>query len=191
MEKLIGMHSEARRLHSRGAVGPTQLDCAEEPVLETAMDERTKTTGESTRAAADGAKQQHMSTAKELMTKSAHVVTDAIAAEATERAQVAMGVVTQEGNALAKALENAAAQAERDGARLVHAPLRSIAAVCQSVADRSHNEGPQQLIADIEDFGRREPIALFAAAAALGFLGTRALRAGAQARALTSNTGRS
>lgn len=155
------------------------------------MDERTISRSVTTGVdAADGAK-QHMSSAKELMTKSAHVVTDAITAEATERAQVAMGVVTQEGNALARALEGAAAQAERDGARLVHAPLRSIAAVCQSVADRSHAEGPQQLIADIEDFGRREPIALFAAAAALGFLGTRALRAGAQARGLGSNTGRS
>jgi hypothetical protein len=158
------------------------------------MDERTSTRSVATARVApdatDGAK-QHMSSAKELVTKSAHVVTDAITAQATERAQAAMGLVAQEGHALAKALQNAAAQAEQGGTRLVQKPLRSLAEVCQSVADRSHTEGPQQLVADIEAFGRREPIALFAAAAALGFLGTRALRAGAQARAHTSSTGRS
>jgi hypothetical protein len=135
----------------------------------------------------DGPKRQ-MSGAKELLAKSAHVVTDAIAEHATERAQVAMGAVTQESKALANALQNAAEQAEQDGARLMNEPLRRIAAFCQRVADRSASEGPKQLVADLEDFGKREPLALFAAAAALGFLGTRALRAGAQARAVTSGS---
>lgn len=146
------------------------------------MNEQIQTLDGSAEEDVGGAKRQ-MSGAKELLTKSAHVVTDAIAAHATERAEVAMGTVAQESKALASALQNAAQQSERDGARLVHEPLRRIAAFCQRVADRSKNEGPQQLVADIEEFGKREPIALFAAAAALGFLGTRALRAGAHARA--------
>lgn len=108
--------------------------------------------------------------------------TDAITTEATTQAKAAFGNVAQEGKLLASALGAAADQAERDGARVVQEPLRQLAAFCQRIADKTENQGPKQMFTELEDFGRREPMMLFGAAALLGFLGTRALRAGTQAR---------
>lgn len=126
---------------------------------------------------------------KAQLTHAAHEATDAIATEANAQAKAAIGTVAQESKVLASALEGAAEQAEREGARLVQEPLRRIAAFCQRIADKTESDGPRQLFAELEDFGRREPVLLFGAAALAGFLGTRALRAGAAAQPNASHGG--
>ena len=122
------------------------------------MEEQTQPMRDAARGALDGAKR-----------------------EATERADAAMGTILEESKALANALRGAADQAERDGARMVHGPLRSVAAMFERWADKTASDGTRHVFSSLEAFGRREPLAFFGAATAVGFLGARALRAGAQA----------
>jgi hypothetical protein len=105
--------------------------------------------------------------------------TDAVKTEAKDQAQAAIGAVAVESKALAGALRCAADQAQHDGARVVQEPLRQIADLCQRFADKTADRGMREVFAAVEDFGRRQPLAFFGAAAAVGYLGTRALRAAA------------
>jgi len=105
-----------------------------------------------------------------------------VADKATERAGAAAGTVAQEGRVLANALRAAADQVEREGGRMVHGPLRSVAAMFERWADQAQRGGPQQWFSSFDEIGRREPMAVFGIAAMAGFIGTRALRAGARAR---------
>jgi hypothetical protein len=56
---------------------------------------------------------------------------------ASERAKSAVGMVAQETHTLADALRGAAEQAERQGSRVVHEPLRKMADFCEQIAGRA------------------------------------------------------
>jgi hypothetical protein len=146
------------------------------------MNEQTQPTHDATRGALDEAK-AHARDVKEQVQEGTREAMRVVAEKAGERADAAIGTMAHEGKALANALRNAADETQRDGARMVSGPLRSLAGLLERWADRTEQAGPQQWFSDLEDFGRREPLALFGVAAAAGFLGTRALRAGAQTRA--------
>lgn len=103
----------------------------------------------------------------------------AAAGRASVRAKSAIDVVARETHTLADALRDAAEQAEREGARVVHEPLRKMADFCEQLAGRAGEQDPKQLLTGLTDLGRREPLMLFGAATAFAFLGRKALRAGA------------
>jgi hypothetical protein len=101
-----------------------------------------------------------------------------VAGQASERAKTAFELVTHETSALAGALRGAAEQAQRDGTRVVHEPLRKMADFCEQLGQRTGQRSPGQMVSGLADLGRREPLMmLFGATAALGLLGTRAVRA--------------
>jgi hypothetical protein len=145
------------------------------------MEEQTQPMRDLAVDALEAAKQQGRQ-AKDSLEQGARDAIRTATEKATEGADAVVGTVAREGKALANALRSAADQAEREGARSVQGPLRSAASMFDRWLERAEGQGIQQWASGFESFGRREPLALFGAAAALGFLGTRALRAGVQAR---------
>ena len=111
----------------------------------------------------------------------AQKVVGAAAGRASSRARSAAGVVAHETHTLASVLRGAAEQAEREGSRVVHEPLRKMADFCEQLAGRAEEQDPRQLINGLTDLGRREPLMLFGAATAVALLGRRVMRAGAAA----------
>jgi hypothetical protein len=101
------------------------------------------------------------------------------AGRASVRAKSAAHLVAHETQTLAGALRGAAEQAEREGARVVHEPLRKMADFCEQLAGRAGEQDPRQLFNGLTELGRREPLMLFGAATAVAILSKRAGRAGA------------
>ena len=102
----------------------------------------------------------------------------AAAGRASVRAKSAVDMVAHETHTLAGALRGAAEQAERDGSRVVHEPLRKMADFCEQLAGRAGEQNPRQLFTGLTDLGRREPLMLFGAATAVAVLSRRASRGG-------------
>jgi hypothetical protein len=101
---------------------------------------------------------------------------------ASVRAKSAVDIVAHETHTLAGALRGAAEQAERDGARVVHEPLRRMADFCEQLAGRAGEQNPRQLFTGLTELGRREPLMLFGAATAVAVLSKRAMRSATTTR---------
>ena len=107
---------------------------------------------------------------------------DRLAAEAEQRRDVA----AREARTLSNALHNAVSELA-EGDSILTTPMRQLAETCEDLADKLEGKDSRQLLAELEDMGRRQPGGFFVAAVALGFIGVRFLRAGAEE---PSRTGR-
>ncbi len=145
------------------------------------MDEQAQPMRDTARDVLDEAKQQARQ-AKQQVEEGARDALRTVAETASERAGAAAGTIAHEGRVLANALRSAAEQAEHDGARVVHAPLRNVAEALDRWSERAEHEEPRHWLSSLQELGRREPWVIFGAATAAGFVATRALRAGVQAR---------
>jgi hypothetical protein len=88
------------------------------------------------------------------------------------------GRMAREVSGLARALHKTADQLEGEDQENLAVYLRSAANVTNKVGESIEGKDARELMGSADDLARREPVLLFVGAAALGFLASRAIRAG-------------
>ncbi|NLE85685.1 MAG: hypothetical protein GX607_04730 [Myxococcales bacterium] len=102
-----------------------------------------------------------------------------LAAEAKERldseVSARKGMVAKELGHLGNALEVSAHELEKNDSALTDT-VRQVARFCDRSAKTMERKGPRELLAQVETFGREQPLLFFGAAIAASFFATRLLR---------------
>ena len=109
-----------------------------------------------------------------MKTKTQQAVTE----RAEQGAQNGQDRFAKESGNLARALRTSSRELEAEGSSLLTGPLNQLADFCGSLSKKAETQGPRELLAEAEDFGRRQPSSFFGLAVAAGFLATRFIKAG-------------
>ncbi len=108
--------------------------------------------------------------------------THQLASEAKERldseVSARKGMVAKELGHLGGALEVSAHELEKNDSALTDT-VRQVASFCDRSAKSMERKGPRELLAQVENFGREQPLLFFGAAIAASFFATRLLRSDA------------
>lgn len=115
----------------------------------------------------------------EAATDTAKRETHQLATEARERidseVSARKGMIAKELGHLGSALETSAHELEKNDSALTDT-VRQAASFCDRSAKSMERKGPRELLAQVENFGREQPLLFFGAAIAASFVATRLLR---------------